>query len=194
MDSYPPRSARNGEIDTIVRFLASVIEPRGGVYLSAPLTSGMRFARSTDSAKIADTGAGTATDLIESNRLEASKLATQLRGHYPDPIIDPTAPLDEPGWEQNDYYVLWGRVITTYAHTVVYSNGWAYSRGCAYEYLVASRAHLACLDRELNPLPLPQAIKELEGALVAMTNTDPSHAFVSGVLKDLRALKQEEER
>jgi hypothetical protein len=161
-EQFPPVSNHPLEVTGMVLVFASVVEGRTATYVSSPLTTGRRafewHARmdsvmAGDVGNPANKGAGDfRTEVIEPNREQAASYVRELRRQTGRVVIDPTALEDVPGWSQDDYRDFWGRVIERYADTVVLRDGWEYSSGCAYEFLVAHNSGAAVLREDQEPL------------------------------------------
>lgn len=126
--------------------LRCVVAPRGGVYVSAPITTGRRFLEwrrrvsweaEADGARYRDSHRA---EVVAPNVAAVERLVLAARRHFRDPVIDPTALKDQPGWTQREYHALWTRVVHELAHSVVFADGWEYSCGCLLEFTVAAHA------------------------------------------------------
>jgi hypothetical protein len=185
MNSCEPSTARESEIMLFLSALRSVIPAQSGVYVSAPLTSGRRFAEWSVSADSSLGASSTQYQLAHSdhvvrpNRAAAANAISQLRRDPPDwlsqgasplVVIDPTAVPDLDRWGQDDYRVLWKRVIEEFARAIVFLDGWNYSSGCAYEFLTGVRRGLDLRRVDGSNITAPEGIgllssgaKDLEG-------------------------------
>ena len=140
---FPPQSVHAREIAFMLEILASVIEGRTAVYVSTPITTGKRFLKWYVQKKIDERVPLTEQkdmflrEVVEYNRQRARVVVRRLRHGSSKIVIDPTSIVDFPGWTQDDYRCLWGRVIERYVDRVIFIEGWQYSNGCAYEFLVA---------------------------------------------------------
>jgi hypothetical protein len=160
---FPPVADHFEEVSLLLEALASVVEGRTALYVSSPLTTGPRafeWHLRNRGGTVGDSSTSRADafsqDVIEPNRREAAVFARNLRETSRCIVIDPTAMKDLPGWSQSDYHAYWRYVIQRYVETVVLRNGWMYSSGCAYEFLVAWSSGVRLLDEDLAPLTLDQ--------------------------------------
>jgi hypothetical protein len=103
-------------------------------------------------------------------------------------VIDPTALPDLDGWTQEDYYLLWGRVIERYASTVVFLDDWQYSNGCVYEFLVAQRCNARSVDERLNLLTLPDGLDLIQKAIANQTFPDGQLSVAALVVGELEQM------
>ena len=74
-----------------------------------------------------------------------------------------------PEWTQEEYLEFWEAVIRTKCKAIVFNDGWEFSNGCTFEYLVGYRNEMPLLDRAGNSIPpgrakqmILVAIKQLE--------------------------------
>lgn len=165
---FPPTPEHPNEIEILLKGLASLIEGRTAYYVSSPLTTGqVAYAWHLRNGAVRSS-AGDAefrSMVIEPNRARAGEYVRRLRHSTSAAVIDPTAMDDLPGWAQSDYRSFWGKVIDRYAQTVVFRDGWQYSSGCAYEFLVASQAGARVLREDLTSLTVEEGLALLRAAL-----------------------------
>lgn len=116
MSKYPPRTLFPDQVRAIVDSYSSIIPSSDAVYLSTSFTTGWRraalhakFGRPYDKTNAEDVAAFE-REVTGPNREDASKLADTMRKRFNGKaVIDPTALVDQPGWEQNDYRDFGGR-------------------------------------------------------------------------------------
>lgn len=198
--NFPPKTAHEREINWLLNVLGSVVLGRSAVYVSTPITSGRRFAdwssRLNIDADLAhpETYQEFLREVLEPNSAHARTVIKELRSQFNKPLIDPTALKDIEGWIQDDYRFLWARVIEQYAGTVVFLNGWQYSNGCAYEFLVANQVspRRVILKETIDPLMLDEGISLVKAAIVEFRNSRSSVGFLEHVSDELTRLQQAE--
>lgn len=191
--NFPPRTTHEREIDSLLNVLGSVIVDHSGVYVSTPITSGRRFADWSNGRDLDVDLSHPATyqeflrEVLEPNTAHARKIIGKLRSSFPTALIDPTALKDIEGWDQADYRVLWAKVIEHYANTVVFLDGWQYSNGCAYEFLVSNQldSRLTTLKESLDPLTLEEGIRLIELAVLELQTSKLPTEFLRKVLDQL---------
>jgi len=189
--NFPPQPTHEHEIEMLLKTLASVIDGRTAVYLSAPITSGKRFADwQAQQNEAFNMAQSTSQDehrreVIKANRTHAQSLARELRRVWSRVLIDPTAVADLPGWTQDDYRHLWARVIERYADTVVFIDGWQYSNGCAYEFLIAQRSGAKTLSEDQHPLTLEAGEQLIRAAINELRTQALSPIFLQQVVEEL---------
>jgi len=179
------------EIEALLNILGSVIVDNSAVYVSVPITSGRRLADWLNNVEFdlshPQSHAEFKREVLEPNCEHAQNIISSLRKQFTDVVIDPTALKDIEGWIQDDYRYLWGRVIEQYANTVVFIDGWQYSNGCSYEFLVAHRCvdgkRRRVLNEQLEPLTIEMGISLIESAIAELGPTDIPTEFLELVVK-----------
>jgi hypothetical protein len=68
-------------------------------------------------------------------------------------------------WGQKEFLYFWEKVIEEHAACVRFMDGWAYSAGCAFEYLCALRCGLETCDMQGQALGPETALSLLDAAL-----------------------------
>lgn len=192
-DVFPPQTSRGAQIEAFAELLRGVLPKRVAIYVSAPITSGRRF---VDWCTRRHPTAGSSEEyqrehfreVVAPNRNAASVLIRKLRETHSEPVIDPTAVADIGGWTQGDYRVTWARIIEEFARAVVFADGWEFSSGCSYEFLVATRAGVETLDELSRPIGLETGVSLLRRAVGEMSSRGLPAEFLRGILEELRSL------
>lgn len=141
-----------------------VLENREVAYASSELTSGRRFyelcreykVRTKEMLKEALGSDGYKTKLLEPNEKEAIVFAREVRNLSRHLALTPNT-LFVPGWGQPEYLGFWETVIRTKCKTIFFNNGWEYSNGCTFEYLVGHEEGIGLFDRSGRSIPVDQA-------------------------------------
>ena len=185
-----------------MNILASVVVGRSAVYVSAPITSGKRLARWVGSRNVEfdpshpDNYEDFQREVLEPNCEHAQNIIGDLRKKFPNVLIDPTALKDIDGWTQDDYRYLWAKVIEQYATTVVFIDGWQYSNGCSYEFLVsyqsASDHCPLVLDENLKPLTPEHGLRLIRAAGNELKEAGLSTEFLDRIAEQLATIALEE--
>jgi len=170
----------------LLEVLATVVENYDAVYVSTPITSGRRFADWSGSRAAEfdlshpETYQEFLREVLQPNSEHARRVIKQLRVRFTQPLIDPTALKDIDGWTQDDYRYLWAKVIEEYTRTVVFLNGWQYSNGCAYEFLIANqvRPKRLILKETLEPLTLEEGTRLVKEAILEFQSSKSSSDFL----------------
>jgi hypothetical protein len=172
--TVPPVPRDPAFLDQLASIFSTVSGERAFWYVSAPLTSGSLFSKWSDRLKVWAVDSPEYEDLlrahvIEPNRNAAKTVVKRLRESSATLVIEPTALDDIPGWTQDDFLYFWSRVISTYVEKVVFLEGWQYSSGCSYEFLVAIQADLETFEEHLEPLTVERAKDLLADAVRSET-------------------------
>lgn len=190
---FPPRADHPDEVDKVAAAFEAVISEHAAIYVSTPLTTGRRSLDWHD----VQAGGGMTTkraerafyeQVIEPNRLEASSFVSRLRRKEAQPVINPAALRDLPGWTQNDYRVMWGDVISRCVRLVVFRDGWEYSDGCTYEFFVAVKQRLQMRREDQSSLTARDGVRLIQQR-VQDTASSPSKSNLGNAV--LRALEPE---
>ena len=199
--SFPLKTNFEREIESLLNVLGSVVVDRAAVYVSTPITSGRRFVDWSRRRNLKtdlshpETHQEFVREVLVPNNEHARKIIGQMRRRFAQPLIDPTALKDMEGWVQDDYRVLWARVIEEYAGSVVFLDGWQYSNGCAYEFLIAHRLdpQPSILNEVLASLKLEEGMRLVESAILELQSSKLSSEFLREVLNELMKLHESEE-
>jgi hypothetical protein len=158
----------------VFEVLDGLVEDRGAVYVSTPITTGQRFVewRRGSGAALAPSGDHYRREhdrqVVQRNREHAKPIVRAVRERGWGIVIDPTSVHDVPGWQQRDYHAFWAQVIERYAGTVVFADGWEYSSGGAWEFLTAVRTGARLLREDLEPLTVEEGERLIKDAIVAL--------------------------
>ncbi len=202
-DKFPPTTTHELEVDGLLNILGSVIPGQSAAYVSAPITSGRRFADWLKTRNLEgdlshpETYQDFQREVLEPNCEHARAIIGKLRKKFPRALIDPTALKDIDGWTQDDYRYLWAKVIEQYAETVVFVDGWQYSNGCSYEFLTASRLgeekQRLVLKENLEPLTVAEGLTLLKAAITHMQTSHLPTAFLERTVDELTKVGSREE-
>lgn len=126
------------------------------MYASSELTSGRRAyellhehgARDLDELERLQRGG-----LMAANVKQAVAFARRLRERLGgrELVITP-APYVAPGWSQTEYLVFWETLLRTRIKAAYFNDGWEYSNGCTFEFVIACEHGIPTFDAELRPL------------------------------------------
>lgn len=192
-DVFPPQTSRGTEIEALVELLRGVFPDRVALYVSAPITTGKRFIdwctryrNLTSSAE--EYLRENLRDVVTPNRNAANVLVKRARQIHSGPVIDPAAVGSIEGWTQGDYRTAWARIIEEFARAVVFANGWEFSNGCCYEFLVAIKAGIETLDEPWRPITLETGVSLVRHAAGELSSRGLSVEFLRGILEELESL------
>src|SRR5208337_823512 len=193
-DVFPPQTSRGAEIEALVEMLRGVFPDRVALYVSAPITSGQRFVdwygRNPNLAGLKEEQFRREhhNQVVAPNLIAANALIKRIRGIDSGPVIDPTAVGGIEGWTQGDYRTAWARIIEEFVRAVVFTDGWEFSNGCCYEFLVATKAGIETLDESCRPITLVAGVSLVRHATVEMSSRGLSVEFFRGILEELESL------
>ncbi len=153
-------------INDMAATLAAVLPGRSSVYASAPITSGKRFVDfcETDRDLASDDPEAYRERVIEPNLEEARSFAAAVRSKYGNRVIDPSRLPLLNGWSQAHYYSLWAEVVRLHTAVAIFVDGWEYSAGCTYEFLVAAAFSIPTCDERFQPLDKGEALRLIANA------------------------------
>lgn len=174
-------------INDMAAVLATVLPNRSGVYASAPITSGKRlFALRKDRSSAADDPKARVRLVVKPNLSDAHEFATRLGEKYPNRVIDPSRLPFFDDWTQEHYYRLWAEVVRLHTSKAVFIDGWEYSGGCTYEYVVATKCEIPSFNACLEALDPETGAKLMEDACSTLAANGQESGFLSERLRQLR--------
>lgn len=184
-------SANQVSADILLSSFDCVIFDREAVYASSEFTTGRRFYQLCRELKVSTgeelkraLGTSYSGALLLPNKDEGVTFARKLRGLGLALVISPN-PLIVYGWGQDEYLGLWERVILGKCHAVYFNDGWEFSNGCTYEYLVSVRQGLPVFDCDGRPLPLQKACDRICSAIAQLESEGFSVPKLRNVLSQL---------
>lgn len=190
---FPPKTTHEHDIESLINVLGCVVVDKSAVYVSTPITSGRRFAHWSSTRDIEfdlshpETYLEFKREVLEPNSEHAREIIKNLRMRFDQALVDPTVLKDIEGWIQDDYRVLWARVIERYADTVVFLDGWQYSNGCTYEFLIANctTPRPSIFQERLEPLTVEEGIRLVKSAIMDLQRSKLPTDFLQQVLNEL---------
>ncbi|MCU0286742.1 MAG: hypothetical protein MUF15_10110 [Acidobacteria bacterium] len=180
-----------GGIENMLGFLSSLIEGKSAIYISAPITTGNRFIRwyKERGVKLEPESRLYKEEhfkhVIRPNIEDVKKKIAELRHYFDTFIIDPTK-FDYPEWTQDDYRYFWGSVIERHVKTVVLLDGWQYSQGSTFEYLVATRSDIEILSENLYKLEPGTGLEMIREAIVKYKESSLPAEYFEKVADELQ--------
>jgi hypothetical protein len=139
-------AAENGAKTLVLNAFESVLPARGAIYCSGPITSGplalkwadLRGKQHIDVDRLSEPEKPDfQREVVEVNKRNLSEAAERLRAETGEVVINPAAMPHSNGWPQDRWRELWRTVIERYVFRMVVLEGWAYSKGAAYEVSIA---------------------------------------------------------
>ena len=192
-DVFPPQTSRGAEVDALIEMLRGVFPRRSALYVSAPITSGRRFVewyarRGNVGGSAEQYKRDHLENVVVPNRSAAVALVSRARAATSEFVIDPTAVGHIEGWTQGDYRTAWAHVIVEFASVVVFADGWEFSNGCSYEFLISTKAGIETLDESWRPIDLRAGLSLLRGAIEELSSRSLPAEFLRGIVEDLASL------
>lgn len=123
-------------VDVLAKYktLANTLLP--SVYVSTPMTTGLAYVQAKKSGSV-DKAA-----IFSLNCAHAVAVGKMIE----DKIINPVDFKQQEGWINDDYLTMWKLVIENYVTKIVFCDGWQYSHGCCYEFMIATANNIAAYD------------------------------------------------
>jgi hypothetical protein len=190
-ERFSPQPRRIKDIELILTGVKIAVNGRNVVYISLPITTGKRFwdwhadleaiLEISDCAYLREHQ----KHVVAPNRQNVQRIMKVIEKKVGRDIISPTLLEDLPGWTQDDYRTLWARVLKECVNMVVFAEGWEYSNGCAYEFLIATQAGIRRVNEHLRPLRLDQGIRKITKAIQEMQRCNITAEFLKSVRKRL---------
>lgn len=181
------------ETNMLLSMIDCLVLDREAVYASSEFTTGKRFyelcrqhnVRTKEDLK-KQLGKEYETQLLLPNKEEGIRFARRIRGFGHDMVVLTPNPLVAPGWSQSEYLKFWKEVIVKKCRGVYFNEGWEFSNGCTFEYLVGLRADMSLFDHDKKPLELPTA-KEMIGNAIKNLEEEGKEGFDTPELRRVYA-------
>lgn len=195
MSEFPLNNPRDiGGIENMVELFSCIISGKNAVYISAPITTGERFVSwYANHGHSLESGSQEYDkehyrQVIQPNRDGAKARISELRqklSKVKSIVVDPT-PFNWPEWNQDDYRYFWGKVLERYITSVIFLDGWQYSRGCAFEFLSAIQSGAETLNEAQTPIDLEIGLRMVEEAISQYREIGLSTIFLERVVNLLK--------
>lgn len=102
-----------------------------------------------------------------------------------DQIVITPAPFAAPGWNQSEYLAFWEQLIGTRIRAVYFNDGWQYSDGCTFEFLIALDRGLPTFDVEGKPLSASAGATLVESAIGRLQHDGQEFETLASYLSQL---------
>jgi hypothetical protein len=79
-------------------------------------------------------------------------------------------------------------VIEEFASAVVFANGWEFSNGCSYEFLVATKAGIKRLDESWRAIDISDGLSRIRMAIEELSSRALPAEFLRAIVEDLESL------
>lgn len=182
-------TAAPGTIEIVWSAYRSVLSDRRLAYLSAPITSGRR-------AMEAAAAGASKGEVIRTNIEAGTALAREIAGKSGGPVVAPTIFDGNPQkWSQTDYMQMWLGMIEQNVGEVYMSPDWAFSNGCAEEFLkvismgmgFGKRSDIIARRPDAKVIHLHEGMEEVAKALHVMHEKKTKADTLSSVFLGLYA-------
>lgn len=158
-------------------------------YLSGPITGGRRFLdwHCTIGHSLSDANykQECQAEVVDRNIADILAVAKAERDAGRNTIEPGSFEAKFPQWGQKEFLDFWEKVIKQHAAHVRFMDDWAYSAGCAFEYLCALRCKLEPCDIQGRPLRPESAIQLLDAALTDISSQLNERASRNGAIANL---------
>lgn len=193
-----PNAIEKGAEALILNTFESVLPARGAIYCSGPITSGplalrwadLRGAENIDVDLLPEREKQEFQDeVVEVNKRNLFEAAERLRAETGEVVINPAAMPHCNGWPQSQWRELWRTVIEQYVFAMIVLEGWAYSKGAAYEVSIALQKGLkvATIDHKtLDVVSVQRAIAKATSDLKARGMEVTFHEQILRAISQLR--------
>jgi len=114
------------------------------------------------------------------NITESEEYAAALRRSLKKPVINPGL-LEAENWGQPDYRFFWRNVIEYFCEALYLKDGWEYSSGASYEYLIASLKGIPRIDQAGQRVPPEDAADAIANALRLLRQKNADTSFLEQV-------------
>jgi hypothetical protein len=164
--------------EMLLSMLRGTLGTQRFVYLSGPITTGLKFVawQRSEGRAIADEAEWKAARGLKVIKPNCATLLRSAEGLRADGlhVIEPGS--FETGariWPQPDYYELWKLVIDRHGCAVRFLDGWQFSGGCANEFLCALQCDRPTFTVDGKGLSKDAALALIDRALPEMQDDDP---------------------
>lgn len=166
--------AYSEESDLAFSAIDCVLNGEKAIYASSELTTGRRV-----HSVLREIGAQRSSELrprlgeqeymtriwnpnVDSAMTFARRLHHSLGGNQ---LVITPAPFMAPGWNQQEYLAFWEALLRSRIKAVYFNEGWEYSNGCTFEFMVAVDQGLPTFDAAGVPLRLSDATAQVAEAI-----------------------------
>ncbi|MBN2532851.1 MAG: hypothetical protein JXB88_08170 [Spirochaetales bacterium] len=180
------------DIEKSVDLLSCITSDKSALYISVPLTTGTLFIKwysgygfrlNPQSEEYRESHY---KNVFLPNSDYAKKKISELRRHFTLPVISPVT-IERPEWTQDDYRYFWGRIIERYVCRIIMLDGWHYSSGCSFEFLMAVKSGILLMDENLQKIPVETGLSFIKKAINDISRYSLSTGYLERVAAELRA-------
>ena len=158
-------------MDSLFSILKNLFSENEIVYISTPINTGKRFIHwysliGKDLTNNDEFNKGRFENVIKPNTQNAKYNVKKIRKKTNKIVIDPTNFENEMlGWNQDEFYEFWDRVIKKLVNYVIFLDGWEFSIGCCYEVLSAIESGIEIYSQNERVLTTEDVIEKLNDSI-----------------------------
>jgi len=185
------------EVDLAFSAIDCVLNGEKAVYASSELSTGQRV-----HSVLREIGAQRSSELrprlgeqeyttriwnpnVDAAMTFARQLHYSLGGNQ---LVITPAPFMAPGWNQQEYLAFWEALLRSRIKAVYFNDGWEYSNGCTFEFVVAADQGLPTFDAAGVPLGLSDATAQVAEAVEVLQRDRLDSDVLARTLDHLREL------
>lgn len=181
------------EVDMLLSLIDCLVLDREAIYASSEFTTGRRYYdlcrryRVRTKEELKRRLGNYKAQLLAPNKEEGIRFARRLRELGHDVVLTPN-PFVEPDWSQSDYLGFWEKVIQRKCHAVYFNEGWEFSDGCTFEYLIGLKAGIPLFDHDRKKLEVGTAKEMIGRAIESLEKEGFKVPKLSNVYEELISL------
>ena len=192
-------ATEKGAETLVLNAFECVLPARGAIYCSGPITSGplalkwadLRGNRNIDVDLLSEREKQEfQVEVVEMNKRNLSEAAERLRAETGEMVINPAAMPHCNGWPQSQWRELWRTVINRYVFAMIVLEGWAYSKGAAYEVSIALEKGIKVATIDHKILDAIDAQHAIAGAVSALKARGMDVTFYEKILAVVSGLRK----
>jgi hypothetical protein len=185
------------EVEMAFSGIDCVLNGEKAIYASSELTTGRRV-----HSVLREIGARQSSELrprlgeleyqtriwdpnVEAAMAFARQLHHSLGGNQ---LVITPAPFMAPGWNQQEYLAFWELLLRSRIKGVYFNEGWEYSNGCTFEFMVAADHGLPTFDAAGIPLALRDATAQVSEAVKVLQSDRLDADVLARTLNQMRDL------
>lgn len=178
------------DVDQKIILFSSKLAEKNIIYISSAISSGKNFIDwyKTKGSKInckKEYNDHHYKEVIKPNSDKILQIASDLHASLKETVVEPASFVMN-DWTQDDYLYYWSEIINRHAYKIVFIDGWFYSKGCIYEYLIGLNKGIELLDNNLNPINKCWAIQQIKNSIneyeVIGINTDLQRKILNEII------------
>jgi len=179
----------------MIAAIGTVVRRGCAIYCSTPINTGPLYFQwldrlGTDYENIDLTShwhhAAHRTEVVAPNARRANEVCEWLRVHTGKVVINPAVLELAVSWSQDEWRMFWGRVIAVFSEYVVFVDGWEFSNGCVYEFMIAAEKGIPTFDERLVELSISNGRDRIAAAIAELSERCRDTGLLVNVLRQLK--------